>query len=175
MRWLLFTGCLPLLTKNSDDGNDTGFGDDMIETYRGVVYPWQCDHMGHMNVQFYAEKFDEATWQLFAAICMTSEYLRGANRGMVAVEQKTRYRAEVVAGDVIEIRSSIREIKGKSIRYSHIMMKSGSHEVAAETEFVGVHIDTVTRKSCEFEEQIYRSAARMIETGGSPVNDMIAV
>ncbi len=21
-----------------------------METYRGVVYPWQCDHMGHMNV-----------------------------------------------------------------------------------------------------------------------------
>lgn len=19
-------------------------------TYRGTVYPWQCDHMGHMNV-----------------------------------------------------------------------------------------------------------------------------
>lgn len=19
--------------------------------YRGVVYPWQCDHMGHMNVR----------------------------------------------------------------------------------------------------------------------------
>ena len=28
-------------------------------TYRGVVYPWQCDHMGHMNVMWYAGKFDE--------------------------------------------------------------------------------------------------------------------
>ena len=24
-----------------------------LETYRGVVYPWQLDHIGHMNVQFY--------------------------------------------------------------------------------------------------------------------------
>ena len=24
-----------------------------IDTYRGVVYPWQCDCMGHMNTQFY--------------------------------------------------------------------------------------------------------------------------
>jgi hypothetical protein len=24
-----------------------------IETYRGVVYPWQLDHMDHMNVQFF--------------------------------------------------------------------------------------------------------------------------
>lgn len=36
------------------------------ETYRGTVYPWQCDHMGHMNVMWYAGKFDEATWQLHA-------------------------------------------------------------------------------------------------------------
>jgi acyl-CoA thioester hydrolase len=151
--------------KNSGDCNGIRFGADMIETYRGVVYPWQCDHMGHMNVQFYAEKFDEATWQLFAAICMTPEYLRGANRGMVAVEQKTKYKAEVVAGDVIEIRSCILEIKGRSIRFRHIMIKSVSHEVAAETELVGVHIDTVTRKSCEFEEQIYSSAACVVESG----------
>ena len=22
----------------------------LVETYRGAVYPWHCDHMGHMNV-----------------------------------------------------------------------------------------------------------------------------
>ncbi len=42
----------------------------MIETYRGVIYPWNCDHMGHMNVQYYVGKFDEATWQLFAFLGM---------------------------------------------------------------------------------------------------------
>lgn len=29
---------------------------DVLITYRGAVYPWQCDHMGHthMNVMFYS-------------------------------------------------------------------------------------------------------------------------
>ena len=27
----------------------TGFD----ETFRGVVYPWHCDQLGHMNVQHY--------------------------------------------------------------------------------------------------------------------------
>ena len=40
-------------------------------TYRGVVYPWHCDHMGHMNVMWYVGKFDEATWNLFASIGIT--------------------------------------------------------------------------------------------------------
>src|SRR5262249_6078235 len=37
-------------------------------TARSVVYPWQCDHMGHMNVMWYTGKFDEATWHLFNQI-----------------------------------------------------------------------------------------------------------
>ena len=37
-------------------------------TYRGTVYPWQCDHMGHMNVMWYVGKFDEATWQFMASL-----------------------------------------------------------------------------------------------------------
>lgn len=32
---------------------------DLPITYRGVVYPWQCDHMGHMNAMWYVGKFDE--------------------------------------------------------------------------------------------------------------------
>ena len=42
--------------------------DGLVETYRGTVYPWHCDHMGHMNVMWYVGKFDEATWNLFALL-----------------------------------------------------------------------------------------------------------
>jgi len=32
----------------------------MEVTYRGTVYPWHCDHVGHLNRMWYAGKFDEA-------------------------------------------------------------------------------------------------------------------
>ncbi len=32
-----------------------------LVTYRGVVYPWHCNHVGHMKVKWYVGKFDEAT------------------------------------------------------------------------------------------------------------------
>jgi hypothetical protein len=35
-------------------------------TYRGTVYPWQCDHVGHMNIMWYVGKFDEANWNFLA-------------------------------------------------------------------------------------------------------------
>jgi acyl-CoA thioester hydrolase len=38
-------------------------------SYRGAVYPWQCDHMGHMNVMWYVGKFDKATWNFLPSSC----------------------------------------------------------------------------------------------------------
>ena len=56
-------------------------------TYRGTVYPWHCDHVGHMNVMWYVGKFDEATWQLFNALGLSPGYLRDAQRGMAAYSE----------------------------------------------------------------------------------------
>jgi acyl-CoA thioester hydrolase len=63
-------------------------------TYRGTVYPWQCDHVGHMNIIWYVGKFDEANWNLFARIGLTPTYLRESGRGMAAVEQNISYKRE---------------------------------------------------------------------------------
>jgi acyl-CoA thioester hydrolase len=49
-------------------------------TYRGTVYPWHCDHVGHMNAMWYVGKFDEATCQLFHALGRSPSYLRSAGR-----------------------------------------------------------------------------------------------
>ena len=72
---------------------------DLVETYRGMVYPWHCDHMGHMNVMWYVGKFDEATWNLFAAVGITTAFLKENRRGMAAVQQNITYRRELIAGD----------------------------------------------------------------------------
>ena len=57
-----------------------------VETYRGTVYPWHCDHMGHMNVMWYVGKFDEATWHLFRMVGLSSPWLKANGRGMAAVQ-----------------------------------------------------------------------------------------
>ena len=118
----------------------------MIKTYQGTVYPWNCDHMGHMNVKFYAEKFDEAIWNLFSTLGLTAKYLRDNNRGMVALEQHIKYYKEVIAGDNIFIASEVIEIKGKIIRIKHNMYKLETKINVAETELTGLHIDTNKRK-----------------------------
>jgi len=118
-----------------------------IVTYRGTTYPWQCDHMGHMNVMWYVGKFDEATWQMFASIGLSGTRLRSDGIGMVAVEQHLEYKQEVLAGDVISIRSFVQEVRNKSVRFTHEMTLDETNELAARTELTGVCIDISTRKA----------------------------
>ena len=40
----------------------------LIETYRGVAYPWHCNSMGHMNTQFYAALYDGASFTSFLGL-----------------------------------------------------------------------------------------------------------
>ncbi|MEU6091759.1 thioesterase family protein [Streptomyces sp. NPDC047085] len=131
-------------------------------TYRGTVYPWHCDHMGHMNVMWYVGKFDEATWQLFSAIGITPAYLRSRQRGMVAVEQQIAYRREVHAGDVVLVRSAVIEAKSKVIRLCHQMENAVTGDVVAVTVITGVHIDTDARKSCPLPEEFIAAARTRI-------------
>jgi acyl-CoA thioester hydrolase len=120
----------------------------------GTVYPWHCDHMGHMNVMHYVGRFDEATWQLFGRLGLTPEWLRDNGRGMAAVEQILRYQRELRPGDLFEIRSSVLSVTAKAIRFVHEMRFAGTATVAATCELTGLHLDTRARRAVAFDEAI---------------------
>ena len=117
-------------------------------TYRGTVYPWHCDHMGHMNVMWYVGKFDEASWNLGASLGLTPAYFRDSNRGVVTLEQRIAYKKELLAGDTVFVRSRVLEVREKVILYVHEMVNAQTLEVAATSHYTTVHIDRGTRKAC---------------------------
>ncbi|MCA6124394.1 acyl-CoA thioesterase [Bradyrhizobium sp. WSM 1704] len=127
-------------------------------TYRGTVYPWHCDHIGHMNVMWYVGKFDEASWNMFARIGLTPSYLRESGRGMAAVQQNIAYKRELLAGDNVEVRSRLVELRDRLVRISHEMRNVESGEVAAMCEITAVHLDRAERKSTPFAPAIRYAA-----------------
>jgi len=135
-----------------------------VITYRGTVYPWHCDHMGHMNVMWYVGKFDEATWQFFNHLGLSPSRLSKEGAGMAAVEQQIEYRRELRAGDVITVRSTVLEVKDKSIRFAHEMTNDGNGEVAAWTALTGVYFDTSVRKARSLPPEIKESLRLMVAT-----------
>ena len=116
-------------------------------THRGTIYPWQCDHIGHVNVMWYAGKFDEGSWQLLSRIGLTQSRLRKEGAAMAAVEQRTVYKRELHAGDAVSVRSSVLQLGEKSIHFFHEMRNDETGEVAATSIIVGVYMNAATRKA----------------------------
>lgn len=127
-------------------------------TYKGSVYPRDCDHMGHMNVAAYVEKFDNATWNFMTERGLTRSYLEMHGIGLAAINQNITYKRELRAGDVMTIHSELLELAGKKIRFRSVMFNGETGEEAAEIEQLAVCLDTNLRKSRDFPEEIVKRA-----------------
>jgi acyl-CoA thioester hydrolase len=135
---------------------------ELLLTYRGAVYLRECDHMGHMNVAFYVAKFDEASWQLFAALGMTRERFEADGSGMAGLEQHIEYKRELHPGDVVTVRSAVLEVRDKVIRFRHEMTNDATGELAARMLVVAAHLDTAARKARPFPDDVRAKARAMI-------------
>ena len=132
-----------------------------IETYRGVVYPWVIDHVGHVNVQFYTARFDEASWQFLAQLGLTPTFLTRNHRSAVVVDQRTQYKRELTAGSLIHIATQLVSLGRSSIRFVHRMYDSETAEEVAVSELVGVYFDTDVRAATDLPPAVHRRAGEL--------------
>lgn len=131
-------------------------------TYRGVVHPWHCDIMGHMNVVWYVSKFDEASWQLAAMLGLHNTYFLKKHMGIAALQQNIIYKSEIIAGNTVTIRSGVFDIKDKVVRFIHEMRNDSTGEIAAVMLLTAVHFNTRKRKSCPFPKDILKRGKNFI-------------
>lgn len=119
----------------------------LIETYRGVVYPWQCDHQGHLNTKEYVGCFDAAFWHHLSAMGFTRAYLDSVNCGFADVKDTLEYKAEVPVSARIIVESGLLRIGRSSITARHIMRDVETGEVSATSEKITVYFDLEARAS----------------------------
>jgi acyl-CoA thioester hydrolase len=129
-------------------------GTELPITYRGVVHPWQCDLMGHMNVVQYVSKFDDAAWQFLSMLGVDVTYFKKHHCGVAALEQHITYKAELHAGCTVTIRSGIIDTTEKVFRIRHEMRNNATEEISAVMILTIVHFDTHKRKSRPFPKSI---------------------
>ena len=133
-----------------------------IETHRGVVHPWECDFMGHMNVQFYMAKFSDAGAQLSAIIGVTRAYMEETGAGLAALEQHITYEREMRAGDATAVASCVTDVEEKILRYRHWLKDSTSGDVAARMDIVLIHFDRNKRKSTPLPDFVREKAREFL-------------
>jgi acyl-CoA thioester hydrolase len=146
---------------------DTVFTDETnsskyLLTGRAVVHPWHCDHMGHMNVMHYVNKFDDASWNLFTYLSLTPAYLHAQNKGLAGVQQNITYKKELFPGDTIAIRSKLLEITSKKLVFQHEMIKTDDNTISAIMVLTGVHLDKGTRKSVALPDEVMKRAQSLL-------------
>ncbi len=132
-------------------------------THRAVLYPRDLDSMGHVNVVTYMALFDAATWSFFADAGFTPTWLRTSGRGLSAVRYEIQFKKELVAGDVITIRSRFTRVGTSSFTFIHEMTDGATGELAATAEVTGVQIDREARRSVPFAPETLERLRALVE------------
>lgn len=116
-------------------------------TYSGVVHRWMCDHYGHMNVRWYAHVFDDAGFVLWPSIGITTQDFVAAKTHTVVAKTETDFRAELLAGQIIAVRSHFVRVGNKSVEYQQQLVDLETDEEHATQRVVEVFFDPDTRTS----------------------------
>ncbi|MDH3375817.1 MAG: thioesterase family protein [Gammaproteobacteria bacterium] len=125
-----------------------------IETFRAVVYPWHCDHQGHMTTMHYVGMFDAAFWHHVSAMRFTRAYLAQHQTGFVDLKDTLEYKAELPVGSLVVIVSEITRIGKSSITALHTMRNAETNEIAATSEKISAYFDLRARHSTPIPEDI---------------------
>ena len=133
-----------------------------VETFRGVVYPWFCDFMGHMNTQFYCQLFDGATLHFLAGVARRSE-LQAIECGWVDLRQVIEYKHEVRSGELLVIRSQLTRIGNSSLGFLHEMRDTETETLRATSEHVVALFSLAQRKSTPLTDAARRRAIDLMD------------
>jgi acyl-CoA thioester hydrolase len=147
-----------------------------FEIYRGVVNSWECDIMGHMNVQFYTGKASEGMAHFRAACGMTPGYIARTGHSMAAVQSLARYVGELHAGDTLHIEAAVTGVGEKTVDLVADIVNSETGRLSCGFDLTCVSFDLNTRSAMPWPADIRqrledmrtarRDAPRPPSTGG---------
>lgn len=137
-----------------------------MRSFSGVVYPAQCDAMGHMNVQYYIAAFDQAMWHLVHALGYRQEWQASRNEGWADVKHEITFARELGPGSLFVIDSAVQAVGNTSLTTTHRLCAM-SGELAAEDVIVSVYFDLAARKSMPIPAAIRSEALEHCAKEGS--------
>ena len=124
-----------------------------VETFRGVIYPWHCDHQGHLTAMHYLGLFDQGFWHLYSIMGFTRAYMDQHGKGFVTVKDTIEYKTEQGAGAVLVIESGLTRIGGSSAVSYSIMKNAETRVVAATWENISVYFDLEARSKAAISDE----------------------
>ncbi len=134
----------------------------VFEVYRGVVFPWMCDHLGHMNVRWYAHHFDDAGFHLWSVAGVSQREMRERGTQVVVAQTTIKFLRELKAGDLIVIRAGFAKVGQKSVVHVAKMYNADTNDYCAWEETVEVFFDPLARKATPMPEDFRQRLAKLV-------------
>jgi len=136
-----------------------------MDLYRAIVFPWQCDQLGHMNVMYYVHAFDQAFGYLLGEAGLTGAHMRETMMSFADVKHEIDYRAEQRAGDRIVVTGGFSKVGNSSAQLRLTMTNPDTGAVAATTTITSVHFDLAKRKSAPIPDDTRARIADLMVDG----------
>jgi acyl-CoA thioester hydrolase len=128
--------------------------------FRGVVHPWMCDAMGHMNVRHYTAMFDDCCWHVLAFLLPPAA--GDAGTGWVAAKMTIEFVREITPRTNLILHPSIVRIGSKSISTRIEMRDASSNAHYATSDFVSVLFDLRERTSLALPDDLRARAGQLL-------------
>jgi acyl-CoA thioester hydrolase len=127
---------------------------DWFETHRAVVHQWQCDHLGQLNVRYYAHFFDDAGFHFWTGIPEAQAIMKAHNIGVVVARTTNDFLHEARAGELVIIKSALTRLGTKSLTYTQRLTNAETDELLATQDAVEVIFDPAARKATEMPAEL---------------------
>jgi acyl-CoA thioester hydrolase len=135
-----------------------------IETFRRAVDPSDCDFLAHMNVSRYLQACSDGMFSLQSELGLTRADMEAGRRlSFAVVHIESDFLAEVMAGDVIVLRSAVRAVGTKSATFFHRLYRAGDGAPAFETLFKAVCLDLAARRAVPIPEDVRAGLEALVE------------
>ena len=120
-----------------------------FETHRAVVHQWQCDHLGHLNVRYYAHIFDDAGFHFWTGIAGARDIMDRHGIGVVVARTTNDFLHEARAGQLVVCKSALTRLGTRSLTYTQRLTNAEDGTLLATQDAVEVIFDPIARKATE--------------------------
>lgn len=108
--------------------------DGFVPTGRSPVQPWECDRMGHLNVQFYLARFAEAEKQLLLALGYGPTRRQADKVAVRPVKHRIQFKRENHEGAILRLRSGVRRVAHDRLFLYHELYEAETNTLSATCE-----------------------------------------
>jgi len=132
---------------------------EFVDTVHQVIYPGDCDVVGHLNTRHYTALFDHAMWELMRLLGAEDNYGAGATVAWVDIETLVRYRREVNVGSAVRVRSRIARAGNTSLVTEHLLDAGGEERASCRT--TSVRLNMMERRPTQIPVCLHRYRERV--------------